>query len=146
LYNTYIVAFVLWTLMSILFLRLINSSLLHTLTSFRQWSFSLCSVTTFCLYKSVLHCSKWELISCCTSMQFWFKVRASWFFNSCTDCQKCNMMLFLKCYHMSEHFNECCNNCKWCDHAAHCFICNNDVLIVILNNKNNNDINEWVHC
>ncbi len=63
-------------------------------------------------------------------------------FNSCTDCQKCNMMLFLKCYHMSEHFNECCNNCKWCDHAAHYFICNNDVLIVILNNKNNNDINE----
>jgi len=33
-------------------------------------------------------------------------------FNSCTDCQKCSMMLFLKCHHTSEHFNEYCSNCK----------------------------------
>jgi len=67
------------TLISILFLRLINSSLLCILTFLRQWSFSLCSVTTFCLYRSVSHCSRWELISCCTLMQFWFRVRACWF-------------------------------------------------------------------
>jgi len=67
------------TLMSILFSRLINSSLLYMLTSLRQWSFSLCLVTTFCSYKSVSHCSRWELISHCTSMWFWFKVRTCWF-------------------------------------------------------------------
>jgi hypothetical protein len=47
---------------------------------------------------------------------------------------------------VSKHFNECCSNCKWHDHAAHCSVCNNDVLIVILNDENNNSINEWVHC
>jgi len=62
---------------------------------------------------------------------------------SCVNCQTHSMMLFLKCRHTSEHFNECCNNCKWCDHAHCCFICNNDVLIVILNDENNNnDVNE----
>jgi len=59
--------------------------------------------------------------------------------DGCTDCQKCSMTLFLKCHHTSEHFNKCCDNCKWCDHTAHCSVCNNDVLIVILNNENNND-------
>jgi len=66
-------------LMSILFLRLINSSLLCMFTFLKQWSFSLCSVTTFHSYEPVSHHSKWELISCCTSMQFWFKVKACWF-------------------------------------------------------------------
>ncbi len=61
---------------------------------------------------------------------------------SCINCQKCGMMLFLKCCHMSEHFSECCSNCKWHDHTAHCSVCNNDILIVILNNENNNSINE----
>ncbi len=61
---------------------------------------------------------------------------------SCTNCQTCSMTLFLKCCHTSEHFNECCSNCKWHDHAAHCSVCNNDVLIVILNNENNNNVNE----
>ncbi len=27
---------------------------------------------------------------------------------------------------MSEHFNECCDNCKWSDHAAHCSVHKND--------------------
>jgi len=62
---------------------------------------------------------------------------------SCANCQACGMMLFLKCRHTSEHFDECCSNCKWRDHARHCSVCNNDVLIVISNNKNNNDnVNE----
>ena len=69
----------LWTSMSILFSELINSSLLCTLTFLRQWSFSLCSVTTFCLYKTVSHQLRWGLISCYTSMQFWFRVRVCWF-------------------------------------------------------------------
>ena len=44
---------------------------------------------------------------------------------------------------MSEHFSECCGNCKWRDHARRCSVRNNDVLIVILNNENNNDdVNE----
>jgi len=67
------------TLMSILFLRLINSSLLCTLTFLRQWSFLLCSVTMFCSYRIISHCSRWELISCCTLMQFWFRVKTCWF-------------------------------------------------------------------
>jgi len=65
--------------------------------------------------------------------------------DSCTDCQKCSMTLFLKCHCMSEHFNECYSNCKWCDHAAHCFVHNNNVLIIISNNENNNDVNENEH-
>ena len=60
----------------------------------------------------------------------------------CVNRQTCGMVLFLKCRHMSEHFSECCNNCKWCDHTAHCSVCNNDVLIVILNDENNNSVNE----
>jgi len=52
------------------------------------------------------------------------------------------MTLFLKCCCTSKHFSECCSNCKWCDHTAHCFVHNNDVLIVILNNENDNNVNE----
>ncbi len=63
-------------------------------------------------------------------------------FVSCADCQKCNMMLFLKCHYMSKHFNKCCSNCKWCDHTAHYSVCNNDVLIIILNDENNNSADE----
>jgi len=63
--------------------------------------------------------------------------------DSCTDCQKHSMMLFLKCCHMSEHFKRCYSNCKWCDHAAHCFIHNNDVVIVISDDNDDNDeVNE----
>jgi len=62
--------------------------------------------------------------------------------DSCTNCQTHSMALFSECHHMSEHFSECCNNCKWCDHTAHCSVCNNDVLIVILNDENNNNVNE----
>ncbi len=62
--------------------------------------------------------------------------------DSCTDCQKHDMTLFLKCHHTLKHFNECYSNCKWCDHAAHCSVHNNDVLIVILNNENNNSADE----
>ena len=62
--------------------------------------------------------------------------------DSCTDCQKHDMTLFLKCHHTLKHFNECYSNCKWCDHAAHCSVHNNDVLIVILNNENNNNTDE----
>jgi len=62
--------------------------------------------------------------------------------DDCTDCQKHSMMLFLKCCYMSKHFNECCNNCKWHDHAACCSVCNNDVFIVILNDENNNSADE----
>ncbi len=61
---------------------------------------------------------------------------------SCINCQTHSMTLFLKCCCMSKHFNECCSNCKWCDHTACCFVCNNDVLIGISNNENNNDVNE----
>jgi len=61
----------------------------------------------------------------------------------CLNCQAHSMTLFLKCHHTSEHFNECCNNCKWQDHMCCCSACNNDVLIVILNDENNNnDVNE----
>jgi len=52
------------------------------------------------------------------------------------------MMLFSECHHTSKHFNECCSNCKLYDHAAHCFIHNNDVLIVISDNENNNNADE----
>ncbi len=52
------------------------------------------------------------------------------------------MMLFLKCCHTSKHFNECCDNCKWHDHTAHCSVCNNDVLIVILNDENDDSTDE----
>jgi len=31
---------------------------------------------------------------------------------NCLNCQACGMTLFLKCHHMSEHFEECCDNCK----------------------------------
>jgi len=30
----------------------------------------------------------------------------------CTNCQTHSMTLFLKCHHMSKHFDECCDNCK----------------------------------
>jgi len=60
----------------------------------------------------------------------------------CINCQTHDMTLFSECHHMSEHFSECCSNCKWCDHAAHCFVHNNDILIVILNDENNNNVNE----
>ncbi len=65
--------------------------------------------------------------------------------DSCIDCQKCGMTLFLKCCCMSEHFNECCSNCKWHNHAAHCSVCNNDVLIVISDDENNDSVNENEH-
>ncbi len=61
---------------------------------------------------------------------------------SCTDCQKCNMTLFLKCCCTSKHFDECYSNCKWCDHTVHYSVWSNNVLIVILDNKNNNSVNE----
>jgi len=61
---------------------------------------------------------------------------------SCINCQKCSMMLFSECCHTSEHFNECYDNCKWCDHTACCSVCNNDVLIVQDDNENNNNVNE----
>jgi len=66
-------------------------------------------------------------------------------FDSCINCQKCDIMLFSECHHMSKHFNECCSNCKWCDHAAHCFVHNNNVLIIISDNENNNDTDENEH-
>ncbi len=64
---------------------------------------------------------------------------------SCANCQKYSMTLFLKCHCMSKHFDECCDNCKWHDHTACCFVCNNDVLIIISNDENNNSINEGEH-
>jgi len=60
----------------------------------------------------------------------------------CTNCQTHSMTLFLKCCCTSKHFSECCSNCKWHDHAAHCSVCNNDVLIVILNDENDDNVNE----
>ncbi len=65
--------------------------------------------------------------------------------DGCINCQTHSMTLFSECCCMSKHFSECCSNCKWCDHAAHCSVCNNDVLIVILNNENNNNVNESEH-
>jgi len=62
---------------------------------------------------------------------------------SCLNCQAHGMTLFLKCRHTSEHFDECCDNCKWHDHACRCFIHNNDVLIVISDDEDNDDdVNE----
>ncbi len=69
----------LWLLMKIQFSLLISSSSLSTLTLLRQETFLCCSMWMFCLYSSILCWIKWELISCCTSMQFWFKVRVCWF-------------------------------------------------------------------
>jgi len=60
----------------------------------------------------------------------------------CINCQTHDMTLFSECYCMSKHFNECCDNCKWRDHTAHCSVCNNDVLIVISDDENNNNVNE----
>ncbi len=61
----------------------------------------------------------------------------------CVNCQTHSMVFFLKCCHMSEHFSECCSNCKWRDHAHCCSVHNNDVLIVISDDENNNDdVNE----
>jgi len=63
--------------------------------------------------------------------------------DGCLNCQTHSMTLFLKCRCTSEHFNECCDNCKWRDHVCRCSVHNNDVLIVILNDEdNNNDVNE----
>jgi len=62
--------------------------------------------------------------------------------DGCINCQARSMTLFSKCCCMSEHFSECCDNCKWRDHTACCSVCNNDVLIVILNNENDNNVNE----
>ncbi len=55
------------------------------------------------------------------------------------------MTLFLKCCYTSKHFNECCDNCKWSDHAAHYSVHNNDVLIIILNNENDDSADENKH-
>jgi len=52
------------------------------------------------------------------------------------------MTSFLKCHCTSKHFSECCDNCKWHDHTAHCFVCNNDILIIISDDENNNNVNE----
>jgi len=64
----------------------------------------------------------------------------------CINCQTHDMTFFLKCHCTSKHFSECCGNCKWCDHTACCFVCNNDVLIVISDNENNNNVNENEHA
>ncbi len=61
---------------------------------------------------------------------------------SCINCQTHSMTLFLKCCCTSKHFSKCCDNCKWCDHAACCSVHNNDILIVILNDENNNNVNK----
>jgi len=66
-------------LMLIQFSLLISSSLLNTLTFLRQEPFSRCSVWMFCLYNYTSHQIRWELIDCCTSMQFWFRVKMCWF-------------------------------------------------------------------
>jgi len=61
----------------------------------------------------------------------------------CLNCQAHSMMLFSECRYTSEHFDECCSNCKWHDHVCCCSVCNNDVLIVISDDEdNNNDVNE----
>ncbi len=65
--------------------------------------------------------------------------------DSCTDCQKHSMTLFLKCHCTSKHFSECCDNCKWCDHAAYYSVHNNDVLIVISDNENNDNADKNKH-
>jgi len=31
------------------------------------------------LYKNISHWIRWELIDCCTSTQFWFRVKVCWF-------------------------------------------------------------------
>jgi len=61
---------------------------------------------------------------------------------SCINCQTCDMTLFSECRRTPKHFSECCGNCKWREHAAHCSVCNNDVLIIILNDENDNNVNE----
>jgi len=60
----------------------------------------------------------------------------------CTNCQTHDMTSFSECHCTSKHFNECCDNCKWRDHAAHCSVHNNDVLIVISDDENDNNVNE----
>jgi len=62
--------------------------------------------------------------------------------DNCTNCQAHDMTLFSECHCTSKHFSKCCSNCKWHDHTACCFVCNNDVLIVILNDENNDNVNE----
>jgi hypothetical protein len=97
----------------------------------------------FCLYSSVSHWIRWELITVvhqCNSdsesecVDFWQLYQLSDTYDT-----------LLKCHCTSKHFSECCSNCKWHDHAAHCSVCNNDVLIVISNDENNN-VNENECC
>ena len=79
LYNTYIVILVLMNISvnSVLFVD--QQQLAWYTYSSQQWSFLLCSVTMFCLYRTVSHQLRWELISHHTLMQFWFKVKVCWF-------------------------------------------------------------------
>ncbi len=69
----------LWLLMLIQFSLLISSSSLSTLTFLRQESFLCCLMWMSCLYSYASHWIRWELISCCTSMWFWFRVKVCWF-------------------------------------------------------------------
>jgi len=57
--------------------------------------------------------------------------------DGCTDCQERGMTLFPECRRTPGHFGECCGNCKWRDHAAHCSVRNNDVLIAISDDEDN---------
>jgi hypothetical protein len=100
----------------------------------------LCSVTMFCLYRTVSHWLRWELISHCTSMWFWFRVKCVDFCQLCWLSETQYDTFKMSC--MSEHFNECCNNCKWHDHTAHYSVHNNDVLIIISDDENNNSTDE----
>jgi len=79
LYNTYIAAFVLVNTDVNSVLEVDQQQLALYVHSSQTMVILLCSVTMFCLYKSVSHCSRWELISHYTLTQFWFRVMTCWF-------------------------------------------------------------------
>jgi hypothetical protein len=56
--------------------------------------------------------------------------------------------VFCLVQHLCCHSHLCEHQCQFCSQdwsTAACFVCNIDVLIVILNNENNDDVNEDEH-
>jgi hypothetical protein len=74
------VLLLLQTLMSILFL-FVDQQQLAWYTHFSQTMIilMLSDVNILFMYNNVLHWIRWELISHCTSMSFWFRVKVCWF-------------------------------------------------------------------
>jgi hypothetical protein len=104
----------------------------------------LCSVTIFCLYKTVSHCSRWELISHYTLMQFWFRVRACWFLTVVLTVRNIVWHFF---WNVIVHQNISVSVATTASDMIMLLtaLYNNNVFIVILNDENNDNVNENEH-